>query len=291
MDKELQDYFNLTANFNGQIMPVGDVKVPALDRAFLFGDAVYEVIRVYNSKFLHLSDHLARLKTSLFSLKIAGADINDIELQLNRTFEASKLNNALAYVQVTRGVAPRTHYYPDPEKCTPNCFMFFTPFDDPFAVQRKTGVKAVFHPDIRWGRNDIKATSLAANCIAASFAREQDSMEVVFYGKDNYISEGSHTSLFGIKDGKLLLTPASKNILPGITKKQIIELAKIKNIATVEKRLTKEEVLELDEFFLTGTPEEIIGIIQVDDTKIGQGCPGPITKRLHEAFREIIAQT
>ncbi len=289
MDKHLQDYFNLTANFNGQIMPVGDVKVPALDRAFLFGDAVYEVIRVYDSKFLHLSDHLARLKTSLFSLKIAGADINDIELQLNRTLQASKLKNALAYVQVTRGVAPRTHYYPD--KYTPNCFMFFTPFDDPFGEQRKTGVKAVFHPDIRWGRNDIKATSLAANCIAASFAREQDCMEVVFYGKDNYISEGSHTSLFGIKDGKLLLTPASKNILPGITKKQIIELAKIKNIAIAEKRLTKEEVLELDEFFLSGTPEEIIGIIQVDDTKIGQGCPGPITKRLHEAFREVIAQT
>lgn len=287
MNTQLQDYFNLTANFNGQIMPVGEVRVPALDRAFLFGDAVYEVIRVYNAKFLHLSDHLARLKTSLFSLKITGADINDIELQLNRTLEASKLKNALAYVQVTRGVAPRTHYYPD--EYTPNRFIFFTPFDDPFAKQRKTGVKAVFHPDIRWGRNDIKATSLAANCIAASFAREQDSMEVVFYGKDNYISEGSHTSLFGIKDGKLLLTPASKNILPGITKKQIIELAKLKNIATAEKRLTKEEVLELDELFLSGTPEEIIGIIQVDDTKIGQGCPGPITKRLHQAFREIIA--
>jgi len=284
---EIDDYFNLTANFNGQIMPVGEVKVPALDRAFLFGDAVYEVIRVYNGKFLHLSDHLARLKTSLFSLKITGADTSEIEQQLRRTLETSKLKNALAYVQVTRGVAVRTHYYPD--NYTPNCFMFFTPFDDPFAAQRKTGVKAVFHPDIRWGRNDIKATSLAANCIAASFAREQDSMEVVFYNQENYISEGSHTSLFGIKDGKLLLTPASKNILPGITKKQIIELAKIRNIPTAEARLTRAEVLELDEFFLTGTPEEIIAIIQVDDTKIGQGRPGPITERLHEAFREIIA--
>ncbi|MDX2106697.1 MAG: aminotransferase class IV [Candidatus Melainabacteria bacterium] len=285
---DINEYLSLTANFNGEIMPVGDVKVPALDRAFLFGDAVYEVIRVYDGHFLHLKDHLARLKTSLFSLKISGADINEIELQLNRTLDASRLKNALAYVQVTRGVAPRTHYYP--LHYTPNCFMFFTPFDDPFAEQRKTGVKAVFHPDIRWGRNDIKATSLAANCIAASFAREQDCMEVVFYNNDNYISEGSHTSLFGIKDGKLLLTPASKHILPGITKKQIIELACIKNIPTAEARLTRDEVLELDEFFLSGTPEEIIGIVQVDETIIGKGRPGPITNCLHEAFREVIAQ-
>ncbi len=282
----MDDYLKLTANWNGQIMPVGDVKVPALDRAFLFGDAVYEVIRVYAGRFLHLKDHLSRLKTSLFSMCIEGCDLTEIETQLNLTLAASGLNNALAYLQITRGVAPRAHYYPD--SYTPNYFMFFSPFDDPYAGQRQSGVKAVFHPDIRWGRNDIKATSLAANCMAATFARSHEALEVVFYNQDNFVTEGSHTSLFGIKDGKILLTPASKNILPGITKKQIIELATQRKIPMVEKRLKKEDVFELDEFFLSGTPEEIIGIIQVDDTIIGQGRPGPITQSLHEAFRQFL---
>lgn len=285
---QVNDHLNFTANWNGQIMPLGQVMVPALDRAFLFGDAVYEVIKVYDGRFLHLADHLNRLKTSLFSLCISGCDLKELESRLHLTLEVSGLENALAYMQVTRGVAARTHYYP--EHSTPNCFMFFTPFDDPFASQRETGVKAVFHPDIRWGRNDIKSTSLVANCLAANFAREHDSMEVVFYNKEDYVSEGSHTSLFGVKDGKILLTPASKNILPGITKKQIIELAVMKNIPMLEKRLKKQEVLELDEFFLSGTPEEIIGIVQVDDTIIGNGRPGPVTSALFEAFREIISK-
>lgn len=283
----MSDYLKYTANWNGKIMPLGEVMVPALDRAFLFGDAVYEVIRVYGGEFAHLSDHLSRLKTSLFSMCISGCDLDELRAQLQLTLKKSGLKNALAYLQVTRGVALRTHYYP--EHYTPNYFMFFTPFDDPFAEARKNGVKAVFHPDIRWGRNDIKATSLAANCLAANFAREHDSMEVVFFNSENYVSEGSHTSLFGVKDGNILLTPASKNILPGITKKQIIDLATKKKIGMLEKRLKKHEVLELDEFFLSGTPEEIIGIIQVDDTKIGQGRPGPVTCALHEAFKESIA--
>ncbi|MBX9694400.1 MAG: aminotransferase class IV [Cyanobacteria bacterium] len=278
----------ILGNWNGVISPLDEIKVSVLDRAFLFGDALYEVIRVYSGKLFHIEDHLERLRSSLQKVDLVGVDIDEVRNRLEATLSASGVNDALVYIQITRGVAPRAHYYPDAYE--PNILIFVTPFEDPFADDRATGVGAVTHTDLRWARNDIKSTSLQANCMAAQFARSNNCMEVVFIDRDGLMTEGSHTSLFGIKDGNLIVAPASTNVLPGITKKQILDLASQCEIPIVEDRLRENQIYQLDEFFLAGTPEELISIVRVNESVIGDGKPGPIVKKLHEAFRKSLAR-
>lgn len=284
--EHMQMLSNLIANWNGQLMPLTEVKVSVLDRGFLFGDAVYEVIRLYDRKLFRVEDHLKRLSDSLASIDIKNVDPEKIKVMLRATVRESGLDNALVYVQITRGEAVRTHHYPD--FCMPNTLMFATPFQNPYAKEHEEGVSAVTHPDIRWGRNDIKTTSLLANCMAAQYAKEHGAMEVVFVDADGYMTEGSHTSLFGILNDKLVVSPSSSKVLPGITKRQVLELAKETGVALDERRLKESEIYELDEFFLAGTPEELISITKVNDKPIAEGKPGPMVKRLHQAFRNSV---
>jgi D-alanine transaminase len=286
--EQMQKLSNLIANWNGQLMPLTEVKVSVLDRGFLFGDAVYEVIRLYERKLFRVEDHLSRLSDSLKSIDIKHVDSDKIRSMLKATVRESGLDNALIYLQITRGEAPRTHYYPD--SYMPNVLMYATPFLNHYAKEHETGVSAVTHPDIRWGRNDIKATSLLANCMAAQYAREKGAMEVVFIDSDGIMTEGSHTSLFGILNDKLVVSPSSSKVLPGITKRQVLELAKETGVELDERRLKESEIYELDEFFLAGTPEELISIVKVNDKQIGDGKPGPMVKRLHKSFRDSVTR-
>lgn len=274
------------ANWNGQSMFLSQVKVSVLDRAFLFGDAVYEVIRIYSGKLFHADDHFERLKASLSALKIAGVHIAEIEKRVRETLLLSQVKEGLSYIQVTRGEALRQHRYP--EKCVPNVLIWVDHFDDPYKNMRESGVSAVTHKDIRWARNDIKATSLAANCMAAQFAFEQGAQEVVFVNDKDLVTEGSHTSIFAVKDGALLVAPASPNVLPGITKKLILELARHSSIPITQTLLKKAELDSLDELFISGTPEEIIAIVSLDGKAIGDGKEGPIVRRLKEAFKALV---
>ena len=226
---------DLLANWNGKEMPLADVRVSVLDRAFLFGDSVYEVIRIYNKFSFRVDDHFARMQKSLDSLQFQGVDLNIVRRRLNQLINTSNLDNALAYIQITRGVAKRTHHYP--ENYEPNVLIYIEPFGDPYKQERIDGARVVTHPDIRWRRNDIKATSLAANCIASSFARERGCLEVIFINNEGYMTEGSHTSMFGIKGGKLLVTPSNANVLPGITKRQVLEIAENINLSVEEARV------------------------------------------------------
>ena len=279
----------ILANWNGTEMPLHEVKVSVLDRGFLFGDAVYEVMRIYGGKFFHPEDHLERLKTSLASLKIHGVDLSSVKDNLAKTLKNSEVKEGLAYLQITRGEAARTHRYP--EKSIPNILIYVEHFADPYASVRDSGVSAVTHPDIRWRRNDIKATSLAANCIAAQYAYEHGCPEVIFISPDGLLTEGSHTSIFAVKDGKLLVAPASANVLPGITKKVVLELAKSGNIPLADAKITKEEIHLLDEMFMAGTPEEVIAITRVDDKPIGNGQCGPVVKKLQSEYKKLIADS
>ncbi|MBX9771678.1 MAG: aminotransferase class IV, partial [Candidatus Obscuribacterales bacterium] len=260
MDKTL-------ANWNGQEMPLEDVKVSVLDRAFLFGDAVYEVIRLYGGKLWMYDRHMARLATGLAALHIEGVDLGGLKLRLEQTVKNSGQKEALVYIQVTRGEAKRTHHYPD--KSVPNQLVYVEYYDDPCKTMRDTGVPLISFHDYRWQRNDLKVTSLMANCMAAQFAHENGCIEVVQIGSDGYVTEGSHTSIFAVRDGKILVSPSSSKVLPGITKQQILELASTSKIGIDETRLKRDEIKDVDEMFLTGTPEEIVPIVRVDDQVIG----------------------
>lgn len=275
----------LVANWNGQIMPLADVRVPALDRGYLFGEGIYEVVRVYHGTVWRSADHYERLATGLNELQI-DFDSTLIPARVNETLERSGLTEALVYIQITRQDRERHHYYP--QTSATNCLIYVQKFEDPYAKHRETGVNVITFPDIRWRRNDIKATSLVANCMAAQSAEAHKCFEAILV-RDGLLTEASHSSVFAVSNGHLVVPPSSNSVLPGITKRQVLELCATRSIDILEKQLLLSDLPSMDELFLTATPEEIIGIVKVDEQIIGNGKPGAITKLLHAAFRESVA--
>jgi D-alanine transaminase len=275
------------ANVNGERMPLSEVRVSALDRGFLFGDAVYEVLRIYNGKPFLLEEHWQRLARSLAEVRIAGVDLDRLRRRLLETIAAGPFREATAYLQITRGAAPRSH--PFPTNATPLEFLFVQEFHDPYAEARRTGASIVLKPDVRWDRCDIKSTNLLANVMAMQAAKEANCQEAVFYLPDGTLTEGSHTSLFGVRDGAVLTAPNSNAILPGITRGLVLRLADRAGVPVTERRLRRDELGDVQELFLTGTTSEVLPVTRVDGRQVGDGQPGPIARRLQEAFRGVVA--
>jgi D-alanine transaminase len=277
------------ANVNGEQMPLSEVTVPVLDRGFLFGDAVYEVLRVYQGRPFLLTEHMQRLRSSLAAIRIGGVDLERIRQRVLQTIAAGKFQEALVYIQVTRGAGPiRSHSFPT--QAVPFELLYVQEFPDPFVEARKNGAGVVTVPDIRWQRCDIKSTNLLANVLGAQEAKEAGCVEAIFIEADGTLSEGSRTSLFGVLDGQLLTAPNSHAILPGITRSLILNLAQRAGIALHEHMLKKTDLKRVSELFLTGTTSEVLPIIKVDGEPIGTGLPGDVTRRLQEAYREKVRE-
>lgn len=276
------------ANLNGRAMPLHEVMIPALDRGFLFGDAVYEVLRVYQGKAWLLEEHWDRLARSLEAIRIHGVDLKQLRQRMLETIAAGPFADAKVYIQITRGVAPRSH--PFPAGATPLEFLFVEEFPDPYLEARKVGATAITLPDFRWGRCDIKSTNLLANVLAAQAAKEQGAIEALLYLPDGTLTEGTHTSFFGVLDGRVLTTPNSNDILPGITRSLMLRLARRAGIEVQEKVLRREDLGRVSELFLTGTTTEVMPIVRVDHHPVGSGQPGPVTHRLQIAYREAVAE-
>lgn len=274
------------ANWNGVEMPLSEVKVSVLDRSFLFGDAVYEVIRVYRGQPFLFEDHCQRLARNLEKMRIA-ADASRIAEQSLTTLAHSGLREATIYLQVTRGEAPRTHRFPS-GNVTPNVLIYVKEFHETYAAQRKSGARVLLTPDLRWKRCDIKSVNLLANCLAAEAAHEAGCVEAVFVEPDGTLTEGSHTSLFGVRDGAIVTAPLAENILPGITRKLVLRLAGDAGIPVVQQPIVRDRLHELDELFLTGTTTEIMPVIQADEIVIGTGHPGPVVQRLQAAYLDAV---
>lgn len=279
------------ANWNGTELPLDEVQVPALDRAFLFGDAVYEALRVYGGRPWLCREHFGRLTRSLELMRI-DADVAEIEDRMRATLASSGVQNGLIYLQVTRGAAPRTHWFP-PETTTPNVLLWVSELDgDPYAALRETGAQVITHEDLRWARRDIKSVNLLGNCLAAQAAREAGCQEAILVSADGRLTEGTHTNLFGVNGGRLLTSPTGHHILPGITRSLVLRLAERAGVPVVEEPLTRDNVYDVDELFLTGTTTEVLAVTMVDGRAIGSG-PGEITRRLantyHETVREWLA--
>jgi D-alanine transaminase len=274
------------ANWNGQEMPLDEVMVPAMDRAFIFGDAVYEVMRIYDGRLWRMSDHLERLAGGLKELAI-DFSIDELKERLQRTLKNSREREAIVYIQITRGTARRRfHHFPGDTAA--NCLIFIEHFDDAAAPHRQSGATAVTTRDVRWQRNDLKVTSLLANCMAAQVANSKGCIEAIML-RDGLVTEGSRTSVFGVKAGEVIVSPAGPHVLPGITKRQVIEICKSKSIPMTEGRITEEELFQLDEVFITGTTIQIVPIISVDEKPIGDGKPGSVVKRLQSAFAQAVS--
>jgi len=277
------------ANLNGVLMPLDDVKISAQDRGFLFGDAVYEVLRIYNGKPWLEKEHWDRLGQSLAAIRIAGVDLERLRLRMRQTIDAGKFTEAMAYLHVTRGTAPRRHAFP--KDATPLEFLFVQEYDDgPTAKARTVGTSVITHPDIRWGHCDIKSTNLLANVLANQAAAEAGASEALLYLPDGTMSEASHSSYFTADGGALCTTPLKANILPGITRNFVIRMAQKADIPVREQVMRREDLFKADEVFLTGTTTEVCSIVKVDGKPIADGKPGPMAQRLQELHRKAVAE-
>lgn len=275
------------ANLNGRILPLAEAMVPAMDRGFLFGDAVYEGIRVYGGRPWLIERHMERLARSLREIRLAGVDLQRLEARMHETIEAGPFEEAFVYVQISRGVGrQRTHYFP--ANAAPTEFLFVEEWRDPYGEMRRTGIQVITHADLRWKRCDIKTVNLLGNVLAAQAAREAGAQEALLFSSDGKLSEATRSSLFAVMNACLITAPASPGILPGVTRNFVIELARRINIPVDERNLTLDELPRLQEVFLTGTGAEVLPVVAVDRTRIALGKMGPITQTLQSAYRQAV---
>ena len=269
---------------NGTFLPKHEVRISPEDRGFLFADGVYEVARAYRGRFFELAAHLARMADGLRALGIAGGgDLHGLGdkfvalLQHNGLAEA----DALVYCQVTRGVAPRTHYFPDPA-VAPTVYAearAFQPKADPAA-----GIGVITVPDTRWARCDIKTVGLLPNVLANQQARAAGAGEAVFV-RDGVALEGSASSFFAVIDGEVRTAPASNYILPSITRRVALEICAAEGIPFRETPIFLEELATAGELFMAGTTLEIMPVVRVDGRPVGDGAPGPVARALGRRFQ------
>ena len=263
--------------FNNEILPEEKIKISPFDRGFQFADGIYETLRWDNGRLFRLDAHLARLERSLKEVKINFNGFSDLEGIIS---ELVRLNNfteppLLVYLQITRGAFyPRQHFFP-PEDVQPTVFISVTPIKRNLEAL-SLGVKVILEKDIRWTRCDIKSISLLPNILARQKAAEKNAAEAIFV-RDGYITEGTHTNVFGVKGGKVYTAPLSGFILPGVTREVVIDICKQKNITVVDEPIAENEIQSYDEFMITGTISEVTPVIQIDKMKVRDGKPGRIT--------------
>lgn len=276
------------AHYQGRIVPLDQVQVPALDRGFLFGDGVYEVLRVYQGRPWLEQEHWDRLTRSLAEIRIPRVDLANLRKRMHETIAAGPFGESMVYIQITRGSAPRRkHAFP--AEIRPLELLWVEDYDDgATAARRKTGVSVITYPDLRWHRCDIKSTNLLANILANQASAEKDAAEALLVLPDGTLSEGSHSSFFWVSRGVLYTTPVKDNILPGITRQFLCGLAAREGIACQEAHLSAKDVFGVDELFLSGTTSEVLPISRVDDRPIAGGQVGPVTRRLQAAHERAV---
>jgi len=256
------------------------------DRGFIFADGVYEVTKFYRGKAFRFPDHLERLKRSLKEIDIQFDQMEELEAISSDLLRKNDLNDAEAgvYWQITRGAHSRVHFFP--ENVTPGFYAFAFPL--PSATEKlQKGIKVIVQEDIRWKRCDIKSVSLLPNTMLYNEAVKNGAGESILV-RDGSVTEATHSSVFVVKNGTLITRPLSNLILPGITRKVIFELCEKHQIPVEEKLFTKDELFKMDEVFVCGTGSEIMPVVQVNETIIGTGKPGPLTQKIQQLFFELV---
>lgn len=269
---------------NGDYLDHAAARVSVDDRGFLFADGVYEVARVYDGKIFQMQPHMERMRHGLAELRI-NTSVDEIPAIAERLLDENRLRagDATIYVQITRGAAPRAHAFPPPE--TPaTVYVIAKPFKQHPASYFADGVATVTAPDTRWSRCDIKSIALLPNVIANQQAKEQGAFEALFV-RDGAVIEGSHSNLFGVIDGKLITYPLCGYILGGITRRLIMDRAPALGIEVAEAPILLSELGRVEELFLSGTTTEVMPISKVDNKLMGDGKPGPITRKLQAAYQ------
>jgi D-alanine transaminase len=270
---------------NGEFLPQAEARVPVLDRGFVFGDGVYEVIPAYSGKLFRLPHHLARLHNSLDAVRIANP-LTDEQWQdlLQQLLARNQLTaDTSIYLQVTRGVAARDHAFP--EDATPTVFAMASPIKLPPAQQYEQGVSVITLEDIRWQRCDIKAITLLANVLLKQQALDAGATEAILV-RDGEVTEGTASDVFAVQNGLLLTPPSGPRLLPGITRDLVLELAQANGIPCAEARLVPADLAQADEIWLTSSTREIVPVTQLDSRPVGMDKPGPLYQQIRRIYAD-----
>ncbi len=275
---------------NGSYMTHTEAAVSVADRGFVFGDGIYEVVRVVEGNFFMENEHLDRMDEGLSALKIdfdkkIRDDIPSISRKLI-TENSLQQGESKVYIQVTRGaVWPRTHEFPDPP-IQPTVYLSADPFK-PHKKLHQSGVDAITVSDVRWSRCNLKTVNLLPNTLAKQQAKEAGVDSAVMI-RDGVITESPNANIFGVKDGTLFTYPATNYILNGITRRAVISIAEKLNIPVNLIPISEQELFELDELFFSGTTTDIQPVTVVDGQNIGNGKPGPVVKKIQKAYDELL---
>jgi len=272
---------------NGKIVPPDEAVVSVNDRGFLFGDAIYEALRSYDGRLWAMTRHMRRLARSLDAVDLRSADVDEVRAAIEETYQASEIPNALVYLQITRGVAPRSHAYP--RDLRPTVLITVRDIAPVVAGIDFDGEAAVTAPDLRWRRCDVKSTNLLPNVLAKTRAHDHGAREAILVDTEGCVTEGTSTSVFWVAQNRLFATPGGPEILPGITREVVMEIARDEGIPVLAERVTLQEFRRASEIFLTSTGHEVCPVIRLDGASVGSGRAGPLTLRLQKGFRARVA--
>ncbi|MEJ2503165.1 MAG: D-amino acid aminotransferase [Gemmatimonadota bacterium] len=274
---------------DGDYVPRTDARVSVDDRGFLLADGVYEVIRVYGGRPYLMEAHMARMRDGLRDLRIRYEDTGAVVDAARRLLDENGVDgDGTIYVQVTRGAAPRRHAFPA-RSTAPTVYVSAAPYDNHPPEYWEDGVDAITVPDTRWARCDIKSIALLPNVLANQAAHADGAFEALFV-RDGVVLEGSHSNLWAVHRDRLITYPACNYILPGITRARVFELADALGIPVDRGPIYAERIFDMDELFLSGTTTEIMPVVRVDGREIVDGEPGPVTRKLLDAYRRDAAR-
>jgi D-alanine transaminase len=276
---------------NGDYLRLCDAKVSVLDRGFIFGDGVYEVIPVYGRRLFRFDGHMGRLERSLAKVRIAPPATREQWLERARALvaalhEKTGAEDQLVYLQVTRGVALRDHVMP--VDIEPTVFMMASPMKPPTAEQRHHGVACVTAADFRWERGDIKSTSLLGAVLARQISADRGAVETILF-RDGWLTEAAASNVWIVHEGALLGPPKSEHVLEGIRVELLRELCEDEGIGYNLRPISEADVFAADEVLLSSATKEVLAVTKIDGEPVGHGAlrgkPGPVYARLHEAYQ------
>ncbi|MBE2243413.1 MAG: aminotransferase class IV [Burkholderiaceae bacterium] len=272
---------------NGVYGALADAKVSVLDRGFIFGDGIYEVLPVYGRRIFRFEEHMARLERSLGRVRIANPHTAADWLAIARKLSAAHpSDDQLIYIQVTRGVAPRDHVMP--QGIEPTVFMMVSAMKPPTAEQRHQGVACVTARDFRWERGDIKSVSLLGNVLARQISADRGATETIMF-RAGMLTEAAACNVWIVHEGALLGPPKSEHVLEGIRVELLRELCEEEGIAYNLRPIPEAEVLAADEVLLSSATKEVLAVTTLDGEPVGHGAlrgkPGPVYARLHAAYQ------
>jgi len=269
---------------NGEFMPIEEARVPVLDRGFIFGDGVYEVIPVYSRHAFRLPEHLRRLQASLDAIRLDNPhDAAEWTRLVRRLIELNEAEDQSLYLHVTRGVARRDHAFP--RGVAPTVFMMSNPLVTPPQAQVEQGVCAITAPDNRWLRCDIKAIALLPNVLLRQLAVDAGCVETVLI-RDGMVTEGAASNIFVIREGVMLAPPKNHLMLPGITYDVVLELAAANGMPHEVREIAEAELRGASEVWLSSSTKEVLAITRLDGQGVGDGRPGPLFQRMYALYQE-----